>query len=86
MRMMLASPGNGARITLAPPVEQCPFFPRIVMPVVLPGHLSSPPESGVAEALLRGQPTGSAQIQAQLRVSFANSRQKRGPPSLFLWL
>lgn len=56
------------------------------MPVVLPGHLFPSPESGIAEALLRGRPAGSAQIEAQLRISFARSRQKRGPPSVIFAL
>jgi len=86
MRTMLGTAGHHACITVAPPVERCPFFPQAVMPVVLPGHLSPPPETRSAEAWLRSRTATAAQTEAEMRILFARSRQKRGPPFSLLSL
>jgi hypothetical protein len=80
-RMMEGDPGS--RQVSAPP-ERCPFFPHIwqLTPVQNPAIAPSP--AGAFYAALQSHPACHTQSEAQRRISFDRSRQKRGPPAAAL--
>jgi len=72
----------GAGLMLQAPLRRCPYYPA--SPTVF--HQS---QYGVAPSLiifaeLLSHPAVHAQTESKQRISLSRSRQKRGPPSLFL--
>jgi len=84
--MVLATSTHEAHGALAPPLEHCPFIPRKMIAIVLTGHSCSPPPDIMIESLPGDHPASTAQVEVQQRISFARSRQKRGPPADILSL
>ena len=81
MRMMMErelsrQPGRH----VSAPFEKCPFFPKGLLPATTQGHFVAMPLGGVFYAGLPRHPACTAQVEAQYRISFDRSRQKRGPP------
>jgi hypothetical protein len=62
--------------------EKCPHMPAITAAFHL--SLFAPQASEALFAGLTAHPAIHAQTAAQYRISFDHSRQKRGPPALFL--
>jgi hypothetical protein len=64
------------------PAEKCPYCP-IAMAVA---HRSTfvPPTAQAVFAGLVAHPAVAAQTESKLRISHNRSRQKRGPPAIFL--
>lgn len=63
------------------PFEKCPFFPKGLLPAMTQGHVAALPSGGMFHAELLRHPACTAQVEAQYRISFDRSRQKRGPPT-----
>jgi hypothetical protein len=65
------------------PSDKCPFAPA-----ALPGSLhptsSDIPPAQITFAGLLSHPAATAQTESKWRISRERSRQKRGPPSLFI--
>lgn len=64
------------------PQEKCPYYPASV--VALHGNALAPPVAQAVFAGLIAHPAVAAQTESKLRISRSRSRQKRGPPALFL--
>jgi hypothetical protein len=62
--------------------ERCPSFPRSIAASV--NHIHPAPAAAVFYSALASHPACSAQAEAQLRISFDRTRQKRGPPQASL--
>jgi hypothetical protein len=58
--------------------EKCPY--SIAPPAILVLHSYRPTAAASIFAGITRHPTAAAQTEAQLRISFDRSRQKRGPP------
>jgi hypothetical protein len=78
LRMMESDPGTREAST---PLEKCPFFPHTWQPTQRQNHVILPSPAGAFYAALQSHPACHAQSEAQCRISFDRSRQKRGPPS-----
>jgi hypothetical protein len=64
------------------PAEKCPYCPTAI--AVVHGNAFVPPTAQAVFAGLVAHPAVAAQTESKLRISQNRSRQKRGPPSLFL--
>lgn len=64
------------------PVEKCPYCPTALAAVH--GNAFVPPIAQAVFAGLVAHPAVAAQTESKLRISRNCSRQKRGPPTLFL--
>jgi hypothetical protein len=78
LRMMESDPGSREASTSP---EKCPFFPHTWQPTLLQNHAMAPSPAGALYAGLQSHPACHAQSEAQRRISFDRSRQKRGPPA-----
>jgi hypothetical protein len=78
IQMMEDDPGT---TQASAPSEKCPFFPHTWQATQVENHFIAPGVAGVVHVALQSQPACHAQIEAQLRISFDRSRQKRGPPA-----
>jgi hypothetical protein len=77
-RMMQVAPGT---TQVSAPPEKCPLFPQTRMMIVVQDHAVAPSPSGAYYAALQSHPACHSQLEAQKRISFDRSRQKRGPPA-----
>ena len=64
------------------PAEKCPYCPTAI--AVVHGNTFVPPTAQAIFASLIAHPAVAAQTESKLRISRDRSRQKRGPPTLFL--
>jgi hypothetical protein len=64
------------------PAEKCPYCPTAI--AVVHGNTFVLPIAQVAFAGLVAHPAVAAQTESKLRISCNRSRQKRGPPTIFL--
>jgi hypothetical protein len=78
MRMM--EDDLGTRQVSAPP-EKCPLFPHTLPVTRVQNHVIASGVAGAIYAALQSHPACQAQSEAQQRISFDRSRQKRGPPA-----
>jgi hypothetical protein len=62
--------------------QKCPFSPQATVASHV-GTCTAAPAAAVYAGIV-SHPSGSPQTEAGYRVSFNRSRQKRGPPALFL--
>jgi len=67
---------------LSAPSEKCPFFPKGRLFIPTSVHFVALPANGTFYAALQSHPACCAQTEAQFRISFDRSRQKRGPPAI----
>jgi hypothetical protein len=65
------------------PVDKCPFYPASVVPSHHPNPFTASTGSSIFAAVV-SHPAGTAQTESKWRISRDRSRQKRGPPVLFL--
>lgn len=72
----------GAGLMLQAPLKKCPYYP--VSPSVFHQSQFGIAPSQIIFAELLSHPAVHAQLQSKQRISRSRSRQKRGPPSLFL--
>jgi hypothetical protein len=77
MRIMQGDPG-GDQVS-AP--NKCPLFPQWRPMNVMHNQAEPPSKTVLFYAALQSHPTCHAQTEAQQRISFDRSRQKRGPPA-----
>jgi hypothetical protein len=73
---------NTSEARVANVSAKCPYMPQATAAVHV--EFSVPPNRQAIYAGLIGHPTVSPQTEAGYRVSHFRSRQKRGPPALFL--
>lgn len=71
--------GSRTVSTIAP---KCPNWPKST-PAPWPNNFASP-QTQIIGTPLYSHPGSAPQTQARYRVAFARSRQKRGPPVIFL--
>ncbi len=64
------------------PAEKCPYFPTAI--AVIHGNTFLPPTTQAVFAGLVAHPAVAPQTESKLRISRNRSRQKRGPPTIFL--
>ena len=64
------------------PAEKCPYLPTDI--AVVRGKAFVPPTAQAVFAGLVAHPAVAAQTESKLRISRNRSREKRGPPTLFL--
>ncbi len=72
----------GAGLMLEAPLEKCPRYSA--SPTVFHQSQSGVAPSQIILAELLSHPAVHAQLESKQRISRSRSRQKRGPPSLFL--
>ena len=65
------------------PVDKCPYYPASVVSSHHPNPFTASTGSSIFAALV-SHPAGTAQTESKWRISRDQSRQKRGPPVLFL--
>jgi hypothetical protein len=80
-RMMEGDPGSRK---VSAPAERCPFFPHIGQLTQVQNPAIGPSPAGAFYAALESHPACQTQSEAQRRISFDRSRQKRGPPAAAL--
>ena len=80
-RMMEGDPGSRQ---VSAPAEKCPFFPHIGQLTQVRNLAIAPSPAGTFYAALESHPACHTQSEAQRRISFDRSRQKRGPPAAAL--
>ncbi len=78
--MMRMREGEPAGVRIAAP-QTCPLFPKWRPMQVLQQHAAQPGPA-TFYAALQSHPACHAQTEAQRRISFDRSRQKRGPPAV----
>jgi hypothetical protein len=64
------------------PMKKCPYYPGAV--TAPHGTVFTLPIAEAVFAALVSHPSGLAQTESKYRISRDRSRQKRGPPTLFL--
>jgi hypothetical protein len=64
------------------PIEKCPYCPTAI--AVVHRNTFVPPAAQAVFAGLVAHPAVASQTESRLRISHNRSRQKRGPPALFL--
>jgi hypothetical protein len=79
---MSSEAGTQKSVSIGIVAEKCPCTPAV--PSAFHLIVFAPPDNGAAFADLVSHPAIHAQTLAQYRISFDRSRQKRGPPILFL--
>jgi len=78
--MRLIEDDSGTTQVSAPP-EKCPFFPQTWQETQVQKHFIAPDVAESIYAALQSHPACHVQSDAQQRISFDRSRQKRGPPA-----
>jgi len=78
MQMMEGDPGT---TQVSAPPEKCPFFPHTWQVTQVHSPSLAPSPAGAFYAAVQSHPACHAQSEAQRRISFDRSRQKRGPPA-----
>jgi hypothetical protein len=71
---------SGQERQMAAVGERCPSFPRSMAASV--NHHHAAPATATFYSAIASHPACSAQVEAQLRISFDRARQKRGPPQV----
>lgn len=79
-KCVMASPQQAVQIGIRSQCDQCPFAPGVTSTPIA-SSVFLPASSQVFFAGLLSQLVAQAQTEARYRISFARSRQKRGPPS-----
>jgi hypothetical protein len=79
--MMRIMQGNPAGIQISGP-QKCPLFPKWRPMNALHNEATPTSAAELFYAALRSHPACHAQTEAQKRISFDRSRQKRGPPAV----
>jgi hypothetical protein len=77
-RMMEGDPGT---TQVSAPPENCPLFPHTGQMTPVRNSAIAPNATGAFYACLQSHPACHTQSEAQRRISFDRSRQKRGPPA-----
>jgi hypothetical protein len=77
-RMMEGDPGT---TQVSAPPEKCPLFPHTGQMTPVKNSAITPRATGAFYACLQSHPACHTQSEAQRRISFDRSRQKRGPPA-----
>jgi hypothetical protein len=80
LRMLEGNPGTRQASALP---DKCPFFPHAWQVTPVQHRAIAPSPVGAFYASLQSHPACHAQSEAQCRISFDRSRQKRGPPNTF---
>ena len=84
-KCMMMRSGAGAEGDAPSIAEKCPFLPCIAIRAIH-GPAAAAAHAGLSTfAFLTDQPAAQPQEEVLLRISFARTRQKRGPPA-FLFL
>jgi hypothetical protein len=76
--------GDRGSRQVSAPAEKCPFFPHIGQLTQVQNPAIAPSPAGAFYAALESHPACHTQSEAQRRISFDRSRQKRGPPAAAL--
>jgi hypothetical protein len=82
MGMAAVSRASSKTPLLRSPAEHCPYFPGVTT-AVRSGWTALPAQQSIYAGLV-SHPAVLAQTQSMWRISRDRSRQKRGPPSIFL--
>jgi hypothetical protein len=82
MGMMAVSASSSKAPVFRSPVDHCPYFPGVTT-AVQTGWTALPVQGSIYAGLV-SHPAVVAQTQSMWRISRDRSRQKRGPPSIFL--
>jgi hypothetical protein len=80
--LLTGSQSSNSSPVFAQLTEKCPYLPA--SPVNLHGHSFKPTLAALVFAGIVSHPVRRPQAEAQRRISFDRSRQKRGPPSSVL--
>jgi hypothetical protein len=84
-KCMMMRSGAGAEAGAPSIAEKCPFLPYIAIRAIH-GPVAAAAHTGLSPfAFLTDQPVAQPQEEVLLRISFARTRQKRGPPA-FLFI
>jgi len=75
-RILSDQPGHH----LSAPFEKCPLFPETTPPASIQTHSLMLVAGRIVDVGLRYQLSCTSQAEAQYRISFDRSHQKRGPP------
>lgn len=79
--MMRVMEGDSGTTQASALPEKCPFFPHTWQVTRVQKHFIAPDVAGTIYAALQSHPACHVQSEAQRRISFDRSRQKRGPPA-----
>ena len=77
-RMIKGDPGT---TQISAPPEKCPMFPHTGQMTPVKNSAIAPSVTGAFYACVQSHPACHMQSEAQRRISFGRSRQKRGPPA-----